>query len=132
MTKRILLVDDSPSIRSLIRLFLVPHGYEFVEAESGERALSVLKIVPADLVIVDVNMPGMGGLEFIRQVRAHARAHVRGVSVMLLTGDSNEALQAEGAQLGANAFLSKPVQADRLNQLVGGLLSAPSWSAHGA
>lgn len=124
MAKRILLVDDSASIRSLIRVFLVNHGYDFVEADSGERALSVLKIVPADLAIVDVNMPGMGGIEFVRQVRQHSRPHVRGVPVVLLTGDCTPEIQAEGEKVGANSFLTKPVKVEQLTQLIGALLAS--------
>lgn len=124
MPKRILVVDDSPSIRSLIRVFLVSQGYEFIEAESGERALGVLRLVPADVVVVDVNMPGMGGLEFVRQVRVHSKTHVRNARLILLSGETDPATRAEGLSAGADAFMSKPVTADRLNAQIATLLSA--------
>lgn len=125
MAKRILLVDDSQSIRSLIQVFLMKHGYEFLEAETGERALGILKLVPADLVIVDVNMPGMGGLELVRQIRQHTKTSVRDTQVVLLTGDKDPDTRSKGLEVGANGFLSKPVSAEQLNQVVQNLLSAP-------
>ena len=124
MPKRILVVDDSPSIRSLIRVFLASHGYELIEADSGERALGVLRILPADVVIVDVNMPGMGGVELVRHMRTHAKAHVRGARVILLSADDDSTARAAGAAVGADAFLSKPVTADGLNHQISQLLHA--------
>src|SRR3954451_6538698 len=69
--QRVLLVDDSRSIRTLLKIYLMARNFEYVEAESGEEALKVLEQGAVDLVLTDFRMDGMNGAEFAMQVRAN-------------------------------------------------------------
>ena len=70
---RILVVDDEPQIRRVLRATLTGHGYEFYEARSGEEALEAIRANRFDLILLDVNMQGMGGLEACRAIRSPCR-----------------------------------------------------------
>ena len=83
--KTVLLVDDSASIRDIVKIYLMGLPFEFLEAESAERGISMLGVVPVDLVIADVKLPGMNGIDFVRRVRKHDLPHVRKVPLVLLT-----------------------------------------------
>jgi two-component system, chemotaxis family, chemotaxis protein CheY len=117
MTRQnVLLVDDSATIRNIIKIYLMGLNLTFVEAASGEDALELLAGDPVDLVIADVNMPGMDGLSLIRRLRADSRGQVRGVPVILLTAEQEPDLEARGVQAGANAFVKKPVSSANLRE----------------
>jgi two-component system chemotaxis response regulator CheY len=120
----ILIVDDSPLIRSVIKIYLKGGLYEFLEASDGQRALSVLKLVKVDLVIVDFNMPVMNGLVFLEKVRGDDTPMVRTVPVIFLTGDSDPDLVERAIGAGADAFLTKPVTSAGLLETVRKLLPA--------
>ncbi|MHB8875731.1 MAG: response regulator [Myxococcaceae bacterium] len=112
MSNTILLVDDSPCIRSIIKLYLMGLDFEFVEAESAGRALHLLRLLPPKLAIVDVNMPGMDGLSFVLEVRA--RANGPAFPIIVLTSDQSPDLEARAAAVGANSLLRKPISRDGL------------------
>jgi two-component system chemotaxis response regulator CheY len=118
----ILIVDDSPLIRSVIKIYLRDSPYEFLEASDGQRALSVLEQVEVDLVIVDFNMPVMNGLVFLEKVRGADAPKVRTVPVIFLTGDSDPDLVERAIGAGADAFLTKPVTSAGLLETVRRLL----------
>lgn len=122
MAKTILLVDDSPVIRSVIRIYLerLPHTFE--EAPDARAALDMLSRRPVDLIVADYNMPGMTGLSFLQHVRAHANARVRRLPVVLLTGEKSRDLPDRSKAAGATAFLRKPVSSTGLLALVRELL----------
>jgi two-component system chemotaxis response regulator CheY len=122
MTHKILLVDDSRTMLAVFRVYLMGGAYEFIDAESASRALDILRLVTVDLIIADVNMPHMDGIAFVRRVRGSDRPHVRAVPIILVTSDKSEDLPARSADAHADAFLTKPVEADALARLVGRLL----------
>lgn len=122
MAKTVLIVDDSTTIRSVVKIHLLGCGFEFLEAESAERALQVLKLVHVDVVLADIRMPGMSGIDFLRAVRADARPRIRDVPVVLMTGEKAAGLREEGLAAGANGFLSKPVTGSELVGVVQDLL----------
>jgi two-component system chemotaxis response regulator CheY len=118
---RILVVEDSSATRGLIRALLedaggiIPSGageVEVVEAPSGFEALRLLPRSRYDLVITDINMPDINGLELIRYVRESA--HHREVPVMIISTQSSERDRARGLALGANTFLAKPFTREAL------------------
>jgi two-component system chemotaxis response regulator CheY len=118
---RILVVEDSSATRSLIRSLLEDAGgihpsgagdVEVVEASSGFEALRLLPRSRYDLVITDINMPDINGLELIRFVRESA--HHREVPVMIISTQSSERDIARGLALGANSFLGKPFTPEAL------------------
>ena len=109
MSQTVLLTDDSPAARSILKLFLAPLGVEVVEAERAERALKVLRLMPVHLVIADFNMPEMNGVAFVAATRLHPSASVRNIPIILLTASREEGLKEAALRAGANAFLPKPV-----------------------
>ncbi len=124
--RRILTIDDSATVRKLIRVFLMGMDFEFVEHGRADHALAALPSSPVDLVIVDVNMPGMDGLTFLREVRASADPIVRAVPVVLLTSDSSTKTRQSATDMGASGFALKPVTSSNLRETVTSLLGLPS------
>jgi len=126
LPRAVLIVDDSPTIRGFAKLFLKPLQIEVKEAEDGAQALEIVRAAPPALAIVDVNMPGMDGLAFTREVRAEARAEISQMPVVLLTGDRNEELREQGRVAGANEFLGKPLKGPELLAMVKRFLGSAS------
>jgi two-component system chemotaxis response regulator CheY len=122
MPQTILIIDDSPTIRNIIKVYLMGSQFEFVEADGGERALQLARLMPIHLVIADINMPGMDGLTFVRNLRNDERAEVRSLPVILLTGEKSEQLRTQGLKAGANEFIRKPVSSAGLIEAVNRLL----------
>ena len=119
-----MLVDDSATVRNIIRVYLMNVRANFVEAEDAQRALQLLKLVPVQLIIADINMPGMDGITFCQAVRQSDNAQLKQVPFILLTGDKSEALRTRGAEAGANEFIFKPVTGAQLLESVRRLLPA--------
>jgi len=118
MSRTVLIVDDSPTIRGFAKVFLKPLKVEVKEAEDGAQALEIVRAEPPVVAIVDINMPGMDGLAFTRAVRADKSAKVAKLPVVLLTGDKASDLREEGRAAGATDFLSKPLKGPELQALV--------------
>ena len=118
MPRAVLIVDDSPTIRGFARLFLRPLQLEVKEAADGAQALEIVRAEPPALAIVDVNMPGMDGLSFTREVRSDARVEIARVPIVLLTGDRLDDMREKGRIAGATDFLAKPLKGPELLALV--------------
>ena len=119
MKPNVLLVEDSNTIRHIIRVYLTKLKLGFLEAERAERGLRLLATSPVDLIIADFNMPGgMDGLEFARQVRAHEREAVRRVPIVLLTGGKAPDLEARALKAGVSEFVRKPISSNALADVV--------------
>lgn len=112
MTKTVLCVDDSASMRQMVRLTLNEGGYTVVEAVDGRDGLNKAGSLVADLVITDLNMPNMDGLSFIRELRGIGS--YKGVPIVFLTTESDEAKKGEAKSAGATAWITKPFQPERL------------------
>ncbi len=112
MAKKILIVDDSLSIRQLVSMTLIKEGYEVVEAENGEDALRKLESIRPNLIISDVNMPKMNGIELVKAVKKQP-SH-KFTPIMMLTTESQEQKKQEGREAGAKAWLVKPFSQDKL------------------
>ena len=108
-TPSILIVDDEPQIRRVIKAALSKQGYVVADARSGEIALDMIREERFDMVILDRNMPGIGGLETCRAIRAGKDIPIIIVSVRDSDSDKVEALDA-----GADDFVSKPFSVDEL------------------
>jgi two-component system chemotaxis response regulator CheB len=120
---RVLVVDDSPVMRNILRAYLVGLDLEFEFAGSGEEALSKLAAAPADLLVTDVVMPGMDGLELARRARALSGPK-RPLRVLLISGQKT-LVESDFLRDGtAEAFLAKPVDPDKLRALITTLASA--------
>lgn len=106
MSKTVLSVDDSASIRDMMAFSLEPRGYTVVKAEDGVDGLRQLAAHKVDLVITDLNMPNMNGLEMTRAIRQDARFD--GIPVVLLTTEGQKEKMIEGKQAGAAGWIVKP------------------------
>jgi two-component system KDP operon response regulator KdpE len=100
---KILVVDDEPQIRRVMRVTLGGQGYEIVEARSGEEALLRFREHLPDLVLLDLNMPGMGGLETCRQLRAGSET-----PIIVLTVRDTEDEKVSALDAGADDYVTKP------------------------
>lgn len=126
MKRNILLVEDSHTIRHIIKIYLLKLKLGFLEAERAESGLKLLEASPVDLIIADFNMPGgMDGLEFVRRVRAHPSESVRQVPIVLLTGGKAPDLEARAVKAGVSEFVRKPVSIDALATVVRRQLALP-------
>jgi len=104
---KILIVDDSATIRKMVRASLRPlEDAEFVEAGNGLEAIEQIALGPVALIILDLNMPDMHGLEVLRFVRAHAT--YREIPVIVLTTRGDEESRVAAIAAGATAYLTKP------------------------
>ncbi len=102
-TGRILVVDDEPQIRRVLRATLTAKGYEIFDARTGEAALEFLRENKADLVLLDSNMPGMGGLQACREIRANSS-----VAIVMLTVRDAEQDKVAALDAGADDYVTKP------------------------
>jgi two-component system, OmpR family, KDP operon response regulator KdpE len=100
---RILVVDDEPQIRRTMRTTLTASGYEVEDAKSGEEALEKLREFRPDLILLDMNMPGMGGLAACREIRSGAS-----IGIVMLTVRNSEQDKIEALDAGADDFVTKP------------------------
>jgi two-component system chemotaxis response regulator CheY len=112
MSKTILAVDDSISIRQMVKLALTGGGYDVISAEDGNDGLAKARANAADIVITDLNMPGMNGIALIREIRK--LPNYTGVPILFLTTESDAALKAEAKSAGATGWIVKPFQSDQL------------------
>ena len=106
---RILVVDDEPQIRRIMRTALTSAGYEVDDARSGEDALEKLREYRPDLVLLDINMPGMGGLAACKAMRVDPN-----VAIIMLTVHNTEAAKVEALDAGADDFVTKPFSTPEL------------------
>jgi len=116
MKKTILIADDSESIRELVGLTLTAAGYEVLKSEDGESALSQLDGQKIDLVITDLNMPKIDGINLIRKIRT--KGSYGTVPILLLTTESQTAKKEEAREAGATGWIVKPFLQDKLIAVV--------------
>jgi two-component system KDP operon response regulator KdpE len=105
----ILIVDDEPQIRRVMRTTLTSHGYSVVEAKSGDEALSLIRTEHADLIVLDLNLPGISGLETCREIRA-----VSDVPIIMLTVRNSERDKVQALDAGADDYVVKPFGVEEL------------------
>jgi two-component system chemotaxis response regulator CheY len=115
---KILIIDDSPSIRTIIKLYLMGRGLEFIEATDGAHGLQLASERGVDLVIADFNMPVMNGIDFVENLRVHENATLREVPVILLTANKDEEIRQRAIEAGVSAFTVKPISRDQLTATV--------------
>jgi len=120
MTKTILSVDDSASIRQMVSFTLEDAGYAVATAVDGRDALAKLKSKPADMIITDLNMPNLDGLGLIREVRS--LKDYKFVPILFLTTESEEGKKREAKAAGATGWIVKPFQREQLVAVVKKLL----------
>ncbi|HTJ01227.1 MAG TPA: response regulator [Methylovirgula sp.] len=110
--KTILTVDDSASIRQMVKLTLSSAGYGVVEASDGRDGLAKAQANTINMVVTDLNMPNMNGLEFIRALRQ--LAPYRGIPIVFLTTESDDNLKQQAKAAGATGWITKPFKQEQL------------------
>ncbi|MEY2894141.1 MAG: hypothetical protein RJA98_4049 [Pseudomonadota bacterium] len=121
MAKTILIVDDSSSLRTVVKLALVRSGYEVIEACDGRDALAKLEAAgKVHLIVSDVNMPNMDGITFVTQVKQHPRHKF--TPVIMLTTEGQDAKKEQGRAAGAKAWIVKPFNPPQLLDAVSKLI----------
>ena len=116
--ERILVIEDDPSIVAGLELNLSLEGYEVVSASDGEHGLRIAGETPPDLVLLDIMLPGMNGLEVLRQLRLSDPD----IPVLVLTARGEEADKVLGLQMGADDYISKPFSVSELRARVNAFL----------
>jgi len=109
---KILAVDDSLAIRSMLKMVLEDAGHKVVIAEDGVEAMKVARNRVADLVISDLNMPNMGGMSLVNNLRR--LEHYQEVPILIMTTESDKYKKDKAKKSGANGWIQKPVEQERL------------------
>jgi len=120
---RILVVDDDPQIRRVMRVTLTGQGYEVDDARTGETALEKLRAERFDLVLLDMNMPGMGGIETCRAIRSTSE-----IAIIMLTVRDTDADKVEALDAGADDYVTKPYNAPELLARIRANLRRTPWT----
>ncbi|SEK22295.1 response regulator [Ectothiorhodospira marina] len=120
MGKSVLIVDDSASVRQVVGMTLRGAGYTVLEASDGRDALGKLGDSRVNLVISDVNMPGMDGISFLKEMKA--RPANKFTPVIMLTTESGDSRKQAGKEAGARAWIVKPFQPAQLLEAVSKLV----------
>ena len=107
--RKVLLVDDEKRMLDLVALYLKPHGYACLKAQSGKQAIQLLEEEPVDLVILDIMMPEMDGWEVCREIRRFSN-----VPIIMLTAREQQEDIVKGLRLGADDYLVKPFGEEEL------------------
>jgi two-component system chemotaxis response regulator CheY len=121
MPKKILAVDDSPSVRKLVEFSLKRGGFLVTTAQDGQEALDIIVRDTFDAVILDVNMPRLDGFEFLRRIRANES--YASIPVVMLTTEGHDVDKERARDLGATAYLVKPFKPTMLLELINEVLS---------
>lgn len=108
----ILVVDDSASVRGMLKAMLTEVGYQVFEAINGEEALDKVNDKVFDLVMTDLNMPVLGGIELCRALRQ--KVEYRFIPVLIITTESSSAIKQQGKAAGATGWLVKPFDPQKL------------------
>ena len=116
MAQTIMTVDDSASVRQMVNFTLKRAGYEVVEAVDGKDGLAKLAGAKVNMILTDLNMPNMDGIEMIRKVRAMAQ--YKFIPIILLTTESQDDKKKEGKKAGATGWIIKPFKPEQLLAVV--------------
>ena len=122
MTKTILSVDDSASIRQMVQLTLQGAGYSVIQANDGADGLAKAKATQVDMIVTDLNMPIMNGLSLIVELRKLPA--YRGVPIVFLTTESDPEMKKKAKEAGATGWITKPFQQEQLVGIVKKVLGA--------
>jgi len=121
MKRKVLTVDDASTMRKMIALTLKAAGYEVIEAPDGPEALDLISKMDIDMMILDVNMPKMNGIEVVKRVRSNAR-HIK-TPIIMLTTETQDKVRTEAKMAGATGWINKPFKQDHLIGAVGKVFS---------
>ena len=115
--RRVLVADDDPDILDLLTLNLECHGYQVHQAADGQQARDMAVELIPDLIVLDVMMPKLDGLEVLAELKAHAET--RDIPVVMLTAKASDSDVWQGWQAGADYYITKPFDLDELMRFIG-------------
>jgi len=121
MSRKILIVEDNQQNMKVVEMTLRPHGYTLLEATNGEEALEIAVRDKPDLIIIDIQLPKVNGLEVTRRLRqmpVFSHIPIIAVTAYAMKGDKEKAIDA-----GCNAYLTKPINTRELPGVVAKMLS---------
>lgn len=116
MSRKMLTVDDSPSVRKLVKFTLKTKGFQVSSAADGLEALDLMKQENFDAIILDINMPRMNGLEFLKQIKTNDQ--YAAIPVIMLTTEGQDDDKDKAVALGATAYMVKPFKPTQLLTLL--------------
>ena len=122
MTKTILTIDDSASIRQMVAMTLTAAGLDVIEAVNGQDGYDKATTNTVHAIITDLNMPVLNGIEFIRKYRQHPAS--KGIPIILLTTESDEELKRQAKEAGATGWIVKPFKQDQLLAVIKKVIGA--------
>jgi two-component system, chemotaxis family, chemotaxis protein CheY len=120
MSAKILIVDDSKTMRRMIKMALAAGGYDVSEAENGQQGVEMLPTVSPNLALVDVNMPVLDGLGFLKQAREMPA--FKSLPILFISAEADPESKAIGTA-GASGWITKPFSPDKLREAVAGILA---------
>lgn len=121
MSKNILIVDDSPSIRQMVEVTLKSQNYNVTVAVDGQNAFELCQDATFDLVLTDLNMPRMDGLTLVQSLRG--LESFKKVPILMLTTEAGDDMKAKGKSAGATGWMVKPFDPTKLLQVVAKVLT---------
>jgi len=116
MGKRVMTVDDSATVRKVLQMTLTGAGYDVIEAENGADALEKLSTEAVDMLVTDLNMPQMNGIDLIQQIRQ--KPGNRFMPIIMLTTESQPDKKSAGKAAGASGWITKPFRPEQLLAVV--------------
>jgi CheY-like chemotaxis protein len=119
-SERVLIIEDSPTTRSVIKVYLVGQNLQFYEAADGSTGLHAAREHQPNVIVVDLKMPGMDGLSFCRALRTDST--LKRTPVILLTGSKSDEVRHEALRAGADHFMTKPIDGPELARCILGCL----------
>lgn len=123
--QRVLVIDDNQDVRDLVVHILSADGFHVYSAADGENALAILKSNPVDLVLLDVMMPGISGLEVLKEIRTGSNKKIHDIPVMMITAKSATDDIDQALSLGANSYVVKPFRGTTIREKVRTILNLP-------
>lgn len=120
----ILVVEDDEGIRELLRLFLLKKGYTVFQAEDGFKALELLEQIKPDMILLDVEMPGMNGLEVCKKIRLKTT-----LPIMFVSYRKELAYKIQGLEAGGDDYITKPFDFNELEARIRAILRRNGWKS---
>ncbi len=116
--KKVLIAEDSSVIQNLAKKILEFQNFQITAVKNGEQVIQLLEKEPFDIVLLDINMPVMDGIECVKAIRDDAKKEISGIPVVAITGNARNFTEAEYKEAGFNTVLMKPLNFDRLVMVV--------------
>jgi len=118
---RILIAEDFEENRVALKLILKHTGFDVIEAEDGQQAIEVVRREEPDLVLMDITLPVLDGLQATREIRSEEKFEQ--LPIIVVSAHDNEEIRREAAEAGGSEYISKPIEIEELKKLINGCLS---------